>query len=550
MIKSANKIQSNTVIETDICIVGAGAAGIPMALEFEQTDTNVVLLESGDFKENKQTQNLYRGTVSDESMHSPTDKYRQRVFGGSTTTWGGRCMPFDPIDFEKRDYIPQSGWPIKANDLTDFYPKANEYLEAGFYRYDARKAFHPPAKPMFKGFESEAFSTEGIERFSCPTNLGKRYQHRFEQSSNIDLLLNANVTAIELNTQGTDVDYLQVATLSGKTFKVKAKHYILAMGGIETTRLMLASNSIHKNGIANQHDILGRFYMCHIAGNVGKLKINGSTNNVRHEYEVSPEGIYCRRRIQLSEEKQKELGVSNMVARLHFPKITDPSHRSGILSGLFMAKNFISYEYGKRLNDGEKPTLKLYTQHFWNILTDPINTLKFLTHWLTKRTLVERKFPSIILPNRTNQFSLEVHAEQLPNKNSRMYLTDEKDALGMPKIFIDWQYLAADVEAVKKTLALFSSEIAQHNIGHFEFDVDNLESELMRYGAYGGHHVGTTRMGDNPTTSIVNKNCQVHGIGNLYIASSSVFPTSSQANPTLTITAMALRLASHLKDKK
>lgn len=547
MIKSANSIEHNITIETDICIVGAGAAGIPLALEFEQTITKVLLLESGDFKEEKETQDLYSGSVSNKAMHSPPDKYRQRRFGGSTTIWGGRCVPFDPIDFEKRSYIPHSGWPITAGDLADFYPKANNYLEAGYYCYDARNAFNPAPKPMFEGFISSAFSTDGIERFSCPTDLGKRYRHRFTQSSNIDLLLNANVIAIELNNPGTEVDFLQVATLNGNAFKVKAKFYILAIGGIETTRLMLASNSIHKHGIANHNDILGRFYMCHIAGNVGRLKINGATNKVHHGYEISPEGIYCRRRIQLTAEKQKELGVSNMVARLHFPKITDPSHKSGILSGLFMAKNFVSYEYGKRLKDDEEDTLKLKAKHFLNILTDPFNTFKFLLHWLTKRTLAERKFPSVILPNKSNQFSLEIHAEQIPNKNSRIYLTSEKDALGMPKIYVDWQYLAEDVEAVKKTLKLFSEEITKNEIGNFEFDADNLETELMRFGAYGGHHIGTTRMGNDSETSIVNKDCRVHGVSNLYIASSSVFPTSSQANPTLTITAIALRLASHIR---
>ena len=550
MIKSGNSIAHNIVIETDICIVGAGAAGIPMALEFEQTITKVLLLESGDFKEEKKTQDLYSGSVSNKTMHSPPDKYRQRRFGGSTTIWGGRCVPFDPIDFEKRSYIPQSGWPINVDDLADFYPKANSYLEAGYYCYDARNAFNPVPKPMFEGFTSSAFSTDGIERFSCPTDLGKRYRNRFAQSSNIDLLLNANVIAIELNNPGTEVDFLQVATLNGNAFKVKAKSYILAMGGIETTRLMLVSNNIHKNGIGNHNDILGRFYMCHIAGNVGRLKINGTTSKVQHGYEISPEGIYCRRRIQLTAEKQKELGVSNMVARLHFPKITDPSHKSGILSGLFMAKNFVSYEYGKRLKDDEENTLKLKAKHFLNILTDPFNTFKFLLHWLTKRTLAERKFPSVILPNESNQFSLEVHAEQIPNKNSRIYLTSEKDALNMPKINVDWQYLTEDVEAVKKTLKFFSEEIAKDEIGNFEFDADNLETELMRFGAYGGHHIGTTRMGDNPETSIVNKDCRVHGVSNLYVASSSVFPTSSQANPTLTITAIALRLAAHMKTMK
>ena len=549
MIESAKNLSDNKTFQTAVCIVGTGAAGIPLALEFEQSDIQVLLIEAGDFKEQKENQALYSGTVSDEAMHSPTDKYRLRKFGGSTTIWGGRCMPFDPIDFEARDYIPHSGWPITYQDLAPFYPKANEYLEAGYFAYDAREAFNPIAPPMFKGFNSKRFSTEGLERFSCPTDVGSRYYHRIDQAPNIHCLTDANITEIVLDKSGTKVIKLHGKTLTGKQFEIEAEQFVLAMGGIETTRLMLASNKIHSQGIGNHHDVLGRYYMCHIAGNVGNLHISGDLNDVRHGYEVSPEGIYCRRRIQLNAEQQKEHQVTNMVARLHFPKITDPSHKSGILSGLFMAKSFVSYEYGKRLKDGEDPTVKLYLQHFWNILTDPIDTIKFITHWLFKRTLAERKFPSVILPNKTNLFSLEVHAEQIPNPNSRINLIDELDALGVPKINIDWQYTQQDVDTVGKTLKLFSEEIKQSGIGEFTFNEENLEAELMRFGAYGGHHVGTTKMGHDAKNSVVNKDCKVHSIQNLYIASSSVFPTSSQANPTLTITAMALRLANHLKEK-
>jgi len=279
---------------------------------------------------------------------------------------------------------------------------------------------------------------------------------------------------------------------------------------------------------------------------VAPLPLHAPTSNVRHGYEISNEGIYCRRRLCLTADEQRRLGVGNMVARLHFPRIADPAHRNGVLSGLFMAKNFISYEYGKRLNDGKKPGIGTYARHLSNILTDPWDTTAFAYNWLTKRTLAERKFPSVILRNKTNRFSLEVHSEQFPNPDSRISLCDTRDELGMPQVRIDWRYLPEDIDSVRKTLDAFAAEFARTGIGRYEYDSKLLEEDLTRFGAYGGHHIGTARMGDNPATSVVDRNCRLHSVSNLFLASSAVFPTSSQANPTLTITALALRLADHI----
>jgi choline dehydrogenase-like flavoprotein len=547
MIESANGIKSGSVLLTDVCIVGAGAAGISMALEMAGKGRRVLLLESGASTAHANIQALYKGQVTDEKLHSPPDKYRQRQFGGSTTTWGGRCMPFDPIDFESRSYIPNSGWPIGYADLAPFYPKANHYLEAGLFEYDADHAFEPPAPPLVKGFRSERLRTNGLERFSCPTNMAARYAARLSAMNDVRVVLEANCTAIKLNTDGTAVHFLEVSTLNGIRFTVEAMDFVLAIGGIEVARLLLASHDVHRNGIGNLHDVVGRYYMCHIAGNVGKLAINGPVKNVRHGYEVSPDGIYCRRRLQLTEDAQRGLAVSNMVARLHFAKITDPSHGNGVLSGLFLARHFISYEYGKRLNDGNGHSFGLYLRHVWNVIAGPVDTLAFLAHWVAKRTLAARKFPSVILRNRTNRFSLEVHAEQVPRADSRITLSDTKDALGMPHVKVDWRYGEEDIDMIRTSLKAIGQEFAASGAGTFEFDEKSLEEDLLRFGAYGGHHVGTTRMGIDPNTSVVDANCAVHGVSNLYIASSSVFPTSSQANPTLTIVALALRLAKHLE---
>lgn len=546
MIESANHVTAGAVLRADVCIVGAGAAGISMALELSGKGLSVLLLEGGKASEDAPSQALYAGQVADERMHSPTDKYRQRRYGGSTAIWGGRCMPFDPIDFEPRAFVPNSGWPIGHADLAPFYAKANQYLEAGRCDYDGDTAFDPPVPPMLLGFASTRVRTNSLERFSCPTHMAARYGDRLRAATNVRVLLEANCAGIRLSQDGSSVESLDVATLAGNRFAVRARAVVLAVGGLETARLLLASNDVQPNGVGNTYDVVGRYYMCHIAGNVGTLTVQGTVGSVRHGYEVSPEGTYCRRRLQLTEQAQRELGVGNMVARLHFSKITDPSHRSGVLSGLFLARHFISYEYGKRLKDGQADSVGRYVRHLWNVITGPLDTLAFLTHWVFKRSLAARKFPSVILRNKSNRFSLEVHAEQIPRVDSRVTLLPTKDALGMPQIKVDWRYSPEDIETVRTTLHAFSQEFAASGLAKFEFDDATLEEDLLRFGAYGGHHVGTARMGADPQTSVVDSNCAVHGVSNLFIASSAVFPTSSQANPTLTIVAMTLRLAAHL----
>jgi choline dehydrogenase-like flavoprotein len=547
MIQNLNDMQSGANLEADVCIIGAGAAGVSLALSLSGRGLKILLLESGFEFADDNTQRLYEGEVADEKLHSPPDKYRQRRFGGSTTIWGGRCMPFDPIDFEQRDYVPNSGWPISYQDLEPYYQKANQLLEAGVYEYDADKVFDTEQQAAIKGFYSDILKTNNLERFSCPTNVGDRYKQRLALAADVEVLLGANCTGIRLTQAGDHVHQLDIASLQGVKVSAVAKKVVLATGGIETTRLLLASNDISRNGIGNEHDLVGRYYQCHIAGNLGKLTVSGAVSDVRHGYEVSPEGVYCRRRFALTAETQKKIQAGNMVARLHFPKIVDPSHKIGVLSGLFLAKNFISYEYGKRLKDG-RSSIGIYLKHFANIILDPIDTIKFLHHWITRRTLAKRKFPSVILSNKSNQFTFEIHSEQFPNPDSRITLLDDTDALGMRKVKVDWQYLPEDIESVRRSLKLFVAEINKSGLATFEYDEDQLEEDLTRFGAYGGHHIGTTRMGTDPENSVVDANGKLHTVDNLYISSASVFPTSSQANPTLTIVAMSLRLADHLAE--
>ena len=230
--------------------------------------------------------------------------------------------------------------------------------------------------------------------------------------------------------------------------------------------------------------------------------------------------------------------------------IADPRHRTGPLSAIFLAQKFISYEYAKRLVSDTPPAAGTWLRHGLNAAADSIATIRFLGHWLRDRTLAERKFPSIIIRPRTNLFSLDFHAEQVPNRNSRIGLAAASDRFGNRQVRVDWRYSRQDVETVERSFSLLRDDLAQQAIGQLTLAPDeaDIETVVRRDGAYGGHHIGTARMGASSASGVVDADGKVFGLNNLYVTGSAIFPTSGQANPTLTIVAMALRLADHLKD--
>ncbi|MGV7240915.1 FAD-dependent oxidoreductase [Caballeronia sp. M23-90] len=548
MIVDARKIPAGTVLHADLCVVGAGAAGITLALALEESGLDVIILESGGDKNEPATQQLYAGTVVDDRLHPPPEHYRVRHFGGSTNIWGGRCMPLDAIDFEVRDYIANSGWPITMSDLMPFYPRANRLCEAGEFAYTAEDAFDRPLQPMIGGFESEVFLSNTLERFSCPTNFGRRYRERLKKSR-IRVLQHANLCQLPMRAGFLrTVGAASVRVIGGSAFTVAARAYVLATGGLEVPRLLLNSPGPSGRGLGNTHDVVGRYYMSHIAGTIGTLDL-ATADSVWHGYDVSDEGIYCRRRLALHPDAQHAMRAGNFVARLHHPRIPDAGHGNGILSALYLARSIVPYEYAKRLFDKTPDSRTSSTiAHMKNVIWDVPNTAGFLWHWLRRRTLAKRKFPSVIVRPANLRFSLDFHAEQAPDWSSRVMLGEQPDALGMRRIHVDWRYTKQDVATVSIALAALAQEIEQAGVGLFTYDPEQVEAEMTRYGAYGGHHIGTARMGHDPRYSVVNSDCRLHEVDNVYVTGAAVFPTSGQANPTLSIVALALRLAGHLQN--
>lgn len=581
MIADAQSCEAGAVLSTECCVVGAGPAGIALALTLAERGCQVLLLESGRQPLDPQAQALYDGEVDGgllgEAAHSPPQRFRMRGLGGSSIRWGGRCMPMDPIDFEPRPWVGWSGWPISPLDLAPYWDDASDWAEAGAARspasvaqvasddagpaaYDARRAL-PYAPPLIAGLDSPRVHTHSLERFSCPTDFGRRYRRRLAQAPTLQVLQGATCTGLALAADGQRVQALQVLLSPGagssnpkvsapRRIEVRARQVVLAIGGLETARLLLVSDDAQTGGVGNAHDVVGRFYMCHLAANLGELQVAGEPGRVHHGYELSPEGVYCRRRLAIAPSAQREHCLLNAVARLHLPPIADPDHGNGALSALYLARPFISYEYGRRLGDesalGPAARALRWGRHAANVVTDAPATAAFLSHWLLRRTLATRKFPSVILPNRRNRFSLEFQAEQVPHPDSRVTLCAARDAQGQRRLRVAWRHQPQDVASVARSLALMAFEFRRQGVGELRWDAKHLSANLLRFGAYGGHHLGTARMGRDPRSSVVDPQCRVHGIDNLHIASSAVFPTAGQANPTLTLLALALRLADHL----
>ncbi|YAF95017.1 MAG: GMC oxidoreductase [Nodularia sp. CChRGM 3473] len=530
MLIDARKLTPDQTITCDICIIGAGAAGITLAHELRDLGMEVVLLESGGMKLEDETQDLNRGDVVDLRVHGALEDYRRRHFGGATTVWGGRCVPFDTVDFESRPYVPHSGWPITKRDLDPYYARAHVYCDIGSYTYKINDLLCSPQreKTMIPGFKSEEISIDKLYLFSLPTDFGKKYIDTLKKSSSIKVYLYANCLQVMLTSEGNNVNYLEVASFRKNKFFVSAKQYILAGGGLEVARLLLLSNNVQQQGIGNQYDLVGRFYMCHV---YHRSEVKFKTSNIISDYEKTFQGVYCLRAISINENIQKQHQLLNHRAYLERPDSSDPSHKNGIISAIYLAEILMK----KQANSHQ------ISKHIKNILFDFDGILNFSKKWINKKIISKRKLPPVLLKSDANTYTLRIDSEQVPNPCSRVTLSDQRDNFGLNRLKVDWQYTDLDVDSPIKTAQLIGQALTQSEVGQIRL----LPNPIPK--ALGGHHLGTTRMASSPVHGVVDENCKVHGVNNLYIASSSIFPTSSYANPTLTIVAIAIRLADYLK---
>lgn len=523
--------------DADVCIAGAGPIGLSLAARLAGTGMRVLVLEAGGSAASPTSQAFYAGEVVDPAVHWPLDSYRVRALGGTSTIWGGRAIPFDPIDFADRPWVPHSGWPISYEDVARYYPAAMEASEAGPFD-------QVPGGPIVPGLDGEWLHTT-IERFSRPTNFWARYGAQLTRAANVQVVTEAATTAVRLDPHGRHVNHFEVTLPDGQVRQARARHYVLAAGGLETTRILLNSDDVQPGGIGSAGGWLGKGYMCHLAATFGIAQFTGDPRTIFFGYERDAQGVYIRRRIALTEKAQREHGLMNFTARLHIHDAIDPAHGDPVLSLIYLAAFMVKYEYSRAAREADR-SLAMYLRHLGNIARHPYRLFTFLQTWGVQRYFAERRIPSIALYSPDNRYPLEFHCEQAPNRDSCVTLSAERDRFGMRRLKVDWRITPLDVEAVQRSYALLASELQRTGTGTLTYAEEEVEQAILGAGAYGGHHSGTTRMSARPEDGVVDADCRVHGTDNLYIASTSVLPTSSQANPTLTGIALALRLADHL----
>lgn len=474
----------------DVCIAGGGVAGIVLATTLAERGQRVLVLEAGGLDFSEDSQAVYGGDIVGRDYFD-LDTTRLRYLGGTSNHWAGLCRPLDAHDFEKRDYIDGSGWPIDIGDLQQYLPEALRIMEIA--------AFQPePALSGSNGMLKEVF----LQR-SPPVRFGEKYRDALASSDAIDVFLNANLVDIVRDTANGQVSSFVFRGYDNEkpSHKAAATRYILALGGLETPRVLLNANRQVPQGLGNENDLVGRYFMEHPHHTAGYYVLDTSKARFgEHLQYISP-----------SAELQRREGIGSAGFRVMTIDEIDDSFTANAKE---LAMEIVC------ANDAV-------------------------------REFVDSFRPISCRPNKSGL--LRVGAEQVPNANSRVKLSTETDRFGLRRVALDWRLLPQD----KKTIRVATLEIAKYfaradigrvKINDWLLDEDDPGFPGLDDGAQvgGHHHMGTTRMGVSAQDGVVDRNCRVFGVDNLYVAGSSVFRTGGHANPTLSIVQLALRLRDHL----
>lgn len=552
MIEHARKLPPGVMIECDICVVGGGAAGITVAREFARGSHRVVLLAGGDRRERDRDRDLYRGEVAPGTSHEPLEEGRRRMWGGSTTVWHGRCVPLDRIDLELRPWVADSGWPIGYEELEPYLERANVLCEAGPFRYTAREAFPSSQREMISGFDGPDMETSRLERWSPPTNFARHHGPTVERSSEVRVLLGAHAISLNLADTRSRIAGLRATTASGNDLSVVADTFVLACGGLENARLLLASRHQVASGIGNEHDNVGRYYMSHLVGTLGWIELRSPDKGFVYDFERD-NGVYCRRRFWITPEAQAEYKIGNGVGLLGRPDISDPRHESALLSATYLAKTYLgAFSDRAAARDAQRWRADRSTRkaHWGVLVRGAPRLLPDVTKTVRLRHLARRRLPVALGPRSINRFPLQYQTEHLPHRSSRLVLAEDRDAFGVPRLRTQIAFTDDDVRTVETFHRVLAEQLSATGTGAFHAHDDDLrsriEDQLAHFSSW-YHHLGTTRMSVSPSNGVVDRDCRVHGVDNLYVAGGSVFPTGGHANPTLTLVALALRLADHLR---
>jgi choline dehydrogenase-like flavoprotein len=528
----ARSIAEDSEIAADLCVIGAGPAGIAIVERLRNSGLQICLVESGGIDPEVSTQSLYRGSSIGHPYYR-LDTCRYRLFGGTSNRWGGWCRPLDPQDFEQRDWIPWSGWPIGSQALEPYYAETARLFRLNSPSFELETWRHQMAEPY--ALQGDDF--ENIVVQICPkTNFAEAYGDAIISAKGVTTFLHANATGIELEPGTNRVARLRVQAIGRRPFRIRAKAMVLAAGGIENARLLLASRADRPAGLGNEHDLVGRFFMEHLNVPAGHVVAGPGGVNRGFFRKTDHRGTSLRGFISptpAAQRRYRSAAISIAVEPLSYsfgtpcigwpPRVTYGMIR---LYRAFRRRNARPAEFARQLVTGA-----------WSIPLRLRTLQTSLANSKDSRRLPETSRPEI--------YSLYVRAEQTPNPASRVLLSDRLDACGVPETRLDWRIEPRDIQSIETWLARLEETFAASGVGRIVMPAENWTEGI----AGGPHHIGTTRMSADPKTGVVDEHCRVHSIANLYIAGSSVFATGGFVNPTFTMVALALRLADQLRDR-
>ena len=501
----ARTLDNGRQIEGDLCIVGAGAAGITLALEWIGKGDRVLLLEGGGFDYDPRMQDLYRGDIIG-LPYFPLQAARLHYFGGTTGHWAGFCSTLDPIDFEVRDWVPHSGWPITRAELVPYYARAGRVVQIGPDEWTVAEWQRRDSTLVPFALDPKVAWSK-MWQFSTPARFGTLYRDAIVSARDVHLYTHANVVEIHANESVTAVDGLRVRTLDGKEHRVTARRYVLACSTIQNPRLLLASNRRAPAGLGNGNDLVGRFFMEHLEMPSGNLVTLGTAPPSIRLYDFVFGRTKARAELALTPARQRQEQILNAT---------------------------IALEAAPLANAGQS--------------TFQWATPDVVEHMRTDRVVPDSATPAVPTVPRT--FHLLTRQEQAPNPASRVTLSAERDALGMPRARLDWRLTPLDRRSFRGFYDALGRELGRAGIGRLQMNdwvMEAADAPWPKSLGGGWHHMGTTRMHPDPSQGVVDANQRVHGIGNLYVAGASVYPTAGCVNPTLTLVALTLRLSDHLR---
>jgi choline dehydrogenase-like flavoprotein len=524
-ISDLRNLPAGSIFNTDLCIVGGGPAGLTIATEFANSGRDVLVLESG----GRHREDAFTDALNEvENLGFPrqTDqrRVRSRVFGGASHNWSGRCAPLDEIDYQPRAWVPHSGWPVSAQEMAPFIERAANHLGLLPMDYDQSLLADLKLPQHFNGQDGTELQSV-FWQFSRQSSVNDdyvRFGPRFAKLSanNLRVLTHATVTNIGTNDDGSHVRELEIRSPEGTIHHARARYFILCGGGVDNPRILLASNRVDPRGVGNRRDLVGRYLNEHPRALLGTFEPS-SVKAVQSEVHLfrHSSGVRMQRGVSLTYEVQRREQLLNCAAWTTQHVAADDVWRALRSIG--------------RNNDPDRLALSRV------VLRNADHLIAGLWNKFVRRRP---------LPRRMAQFNLDAIIEQAPNPDSRITLSSRKDTFGVPLPAIDWK-----IGEMERRTALYLAHAVNRGLASVGLPTAVLVDWVRDWRPEDAvfmdpaHPSGTTRMASSQASGVVDTEGKVFGVDNLYIAGSSVFPTSGHANPTLMIIALALRVADALR---